>query len=248
MEKKRKPKEIDIIYEDDYIVAVNKEAGMLTIPDRYSNDQPNLKTSLERKYNEIFIVHRLDKFTSGTIVFCKTADAHQAFSTLWMEREIQKIYVAICEGNPIFTEKMINEPIREHGTKKGQFTVGKVGKPSRTQIKIREKFKTYSLVEADLLTGRTHQIRVHLKHIGLPIVADAMYGQSPQFFLSSIKRKKFNLKKDHDEIPIMSRQALHAEQLNFEHPFTNEKITLSSGIPKDMRATLNQMRKWNKLR
>lgn len=240
-------KKLDVIFEDEYIIVINKEAGMLSIPDRYSTDLPNLQSLIQKELSGIYTVHRIDKNTSGAVIFCKSEESHLAFSKLWEEKEITKKYLAISEGNVSFQEKLINQPIREHGTKKGQYTVGKGGRPSQTKIRIIEKFKTYSVVEANLLTGRTHQIRVHLKHIGLPIIADDTYGSSDQFFLSSIKKRKFNLKKYEEEQPIMRRQALHAHSLHFIHPFTSKEKTIEAPLPKDMRATLNQLRKWNRL-
>ena len=121
----------------------------------------------------------------------------------------------------------------------------KRGKASMTSYKTLEVFKHYALLEANIHTGRTHQIRVHMKHLGHPLAVDALYSNKSQLFLSEIKRKKFKLKKNAEERPILYRIPLHAYQLSFKHPISKQPIAFESPLPKDMRAVLNQLRKWN---
>jgi 23S rRNA pseudouridine1911/1915/1917 synthase len=121
----------------------------------------------------------------------------------------------------------------------------KRGKPSVTEYRVVEDFTHFSLIEAVILTGRTHQIRIHFKHLGHPLAVDALYANKEELYLSEIKRKRFNLKKNTDERPLLTRVPLHAHSLRLNHPITNELIEVNSEVPKDMRAILSQLRKWN---
>jgi 23S rRNA pseudouridine955/2504/2580 synthase/23S rRNA pseudouridine1911/1915/1917 synthase len=205
-----------ILEEDESLVAINKPSGLLTIPDR-EGKEISLKQLLKNKYGEIFTVHRLDKDTSGVVVFAKSEGAHKQLSQLFEGRETTKIYNGFVLGSPFQKSGTINEPIAEHPVKKGLMTVYKKGKESITEYEALENFKLYSWMQFRILTGRTHQIRVHMKHVGHPIVCDELYGDGKPVYISSIKRKKFNLSKDaEEERPILSRLALHALQLKFE--------------------------------
>lgn len=230
-----------IIQEDEDLVAINKPAGLLTIPDR-EGKETSLKQILKNKYGEIFTVHRLDKETSGIVVFARQENAHKQLSQLFEARETDKIYNGFVLGAPFQKSGEINEPIAEHPVKKGLMTVYKKGKESITEYEVIETFKLYSWMQFRILTGRTHQIRVHMKHLGHPIVCDELYGDGKPVFISSIKRKKFNLSKDEEaERPILSRLALHASQLKFQ---LNDKLyDLDAELPKDLRALLQQLHK-----
>ena len=230
-----------ILEEDENLVAINKAAGLLTIPDR-EGKEVSLKQLLKIKYGEIFTVHRLDKETSGIVIFAKNEETHKQLSQLFEARETDKIYNGFVLGSPFQEAGVINEPIAEHPVKKGLMTVYKKGKESITEYEVLENFKLYSWVQFRILTGRTHQIRVHMKHLGHPIVCDELYGDGKPVFISSIKRKKFNLSKDEEaERPILSRLALHASRLKFE---LNIKLyELEAELPKDLRALLQQLRK-----
>lgn len=230
-----------IIEEDESVVAVNKPSALLTIPDR-AGKEISLKQILKSKYGEIFTVHRLDKDTSGIVVFAKTTEAHKELSQLFEARESIKIYNGFVMGSPSDKSGIINEPIAEHPSKKGLMTVYKKGKESITEYEVLENFKLYSWMQFKILTGRTHQIRVHMKHLGHPIVCDELYGDGKPVFISSIKRKKFNLSKNEEsEKPILSRLALHSSQLKFQ--LFNKKYSLEAPLPKDLRALLNQLNK-----
>lgn len=230
-----------IIEEDENLVAINKPSGLLTIPDR-AGKEISLKQILKNKYGEIFTVHRLDKDTSGIVVFAKNGEAHKQLSQLFEARETIKIYNGFVLGSPFQKSGIINEPIAEHPIKKGLMTVYKKGKESITEYEVLENFKLYSWMQFRILTGRTHQIRVHMKHLGHPIVCDELYGDAKPVFISSIKRKKFNLSKDVEaERPILSRLALHSSQLKFE--LFNKNYALETELPKDLRALLQQLHK-----
>lgn len=234
-----------VLLEDEHLIVAEKDSGLLTIPDRYRADIPNLYNKLYEEYGEVFIVHRLDKGTSGLVCFAKTREAHRLLNAQFEAREPEKLYYAIVQGVPFEKSGVIDAGLT--ASKEGGMHVDiKRGKPSVTEYKVVEAFSRFALVEAKILTGRTHQIRVHLKHIGYPLAVDAKYAQKEELYLSEIKRKKFNLKKATEERPLLSRMPLHAHQLTFKHPITQEKIHVQSELPKDMRAILNQLRKWDK--
>jgi len=230
-----------ILSEDDNIIAINKPSGLLTIPDREGKDI-SLKQILKGKYGDIFTVHRLDKDTSGIVVFAKNEAAHKELSQLFEARETVKIYNGFVLGTPFQKSGTINEPIAEHPTKKGLMTVYKKGKESITEYEVLENFKLYSWMQFHILTGRTHQIRVHMKHLGHPVVCDELYGDGKPVYISSVKRKKFNLSKEAEsERPILSRLALHSAKLEFL--LTGKPYKLQAEPPKDLRALLQQLRK-----
>lgn len=230
-----------ILEEDENLVVINKPPGLLTIPDREGKEL-SLKQVLKNKYVDIFTVHRLDKETSGVVVFAKNEKTHKQLSQLFEARETLKIYNGFVLGLPSEKSATINEPIAEHPVKKGLMTVYKKGKESITEYEVLENFKLYSWMQFKILTGRTHQIRVHMKHLGHPIVCDELYGDGKPVFISTIKRKKFNLSKDEEtERPILSRLALHASLLTF--PLNNKTYRLEAELPKDLRALLKQLRK-----
>ncbi|WP_447640268.1 MULTISPECIES: RluA family pseudouridine synthase [Chitinophagaceae] len=230
----------DIILADEHIIAVNKPAGMLSIPDR-ANTQPSLKAALQQQYGDIFVVHRIDRPTSGLIIFARNAEVHKALSALFLSREMSKKYIAIINGTLYPENGTIDAPIAEHPAKNGTMVVHSKGKASVTDYKTIEKFPLFSLVEYRIHTGRTHQIRVHTKHLGHSIVGDEVYGDGKPVLVSQI-RKDFKLSKTSDEEqPILARLALHSYQMDFT--LMGKAYHLEAPLWKDMRATLQQLRK-----
>lgn len=231
----------EIVFENESFVAINKPAGLLSIPDR-EQTQTSLKDILLEKYGTIFTVHRLDKDTSGIIIFAKTEDAHKYFSNLFEERKIEKYYQGLVHGIPAAKKGTIDAPIAEHALQKGLMVVHRRGKPSITDYDVIQEHKSFSLVQFQLHTGRTHQIRVHCKNIGHPLACDELYGDGKPVLLSSIK-KKFKLSKhDEEERPMLNRLALHSYRLKFTD-VDGKIIDLEAELPKDIRALLNQLQK-----
>ncbi|MEO7922984.1 MAG: RluA family pseudouridine synthase [Chitinophagaceae bacterium] len=228
-----------IIFETDDLVAINKPAGLLSIPDR-EGKEISLKVLLKEKYGEIYTVHRLDKDTSGLIVFAKNENTHKFLSRQFEERQTIKIYQGLVTGSLPDKTGSINSPIAEHPAHNGTMIIHRNGKESLTEYEVMADFGIYSLVQFRIHTGRTHQIRVHMKETGHSIVCDQLYGDGKPVLVSSLK-SRFKLSKDEEEEkPILKRLALHSFQLEFSAP-NGETIKLEAPLPKDMRATLQQL-------
>jgi len=231
---------LDIIYENDEFIAVNKPSGLLTIPDR-EQTQRSLKEILIEKYGSIFTVHRLDKETSGIVIFAKNESTHKYLSGLFENRQIQKYYLGIVLGN-LTDSGSIDAPISEHPLHKGLMNVHKNGKASLTSYEVLEANKNYSLVSFQLHTGRTHQIRVHAKHIGHPLACDPLYGDGKSVLLSSIKKKYKPGKHDDEERPMIGRLALHSYKLVFTDQDETKREFIAE-MPKEFRALMQQLKK-----
>ena len=216
---------LDILYEDDHIIAINKPRGMVVHPGAgnprgtlvnallyHTKSLPESSTPLRPG-----IVHRLDKETSGVIIAAKTEIAHAKLIELFKERKMAKQYLAICENTP--PEGVVSLPIARHPVKRKEMCVHEQGKEAITDIEVLDKTGKFSLVLLKPKTGRTHQLRVHLKALRAPIVGDKIYG---------------NAKKD---APHM---LLHAYKLNFIHPFSGKEIVLEAPIPKEFLFSLEK--------
>ena len=233
-----------IVFENDDLIALNKPSGLLSIPDRQGKEI-SLKILLKEKYGNIFTVHRLDKDTSGLIVFAKNETTHKHLSLQFEGRQTKKIYQGLIIGSLMETQGSIDSPIAEHPALNGTMIIHRNGKESLTDYEVLEDFGVYTFVEFRIHTGRTHQIRVHMKDIGHPIVCDELYGDGKPILVSSLK-SKFKLSKDvEEEKPILNRLALHAFQLTFAD-FNGNPVELEAPLPKDMRATLQQLAKRKK--
>lgn len=212
---------LDILFEDEYLIAVNKPVGMVVHPapghpkDTFVNALLYHCSGLRSQEGiRPGIVHRLDKDTSGVLLAAKTQQAHAQIVAQFMERNVRKDYLAICVGTP--KEGLIDAPIKRHPVHRKEMAVCPEGKEAKSLCKILGKSEQLSLVEIQLLTGRTHQIRVHLKHIGCPVLGDAVYG-------SASANKRFQVE----------RQLLHAYRLEFVHPMTKAPIQISAPVPQD---------------
>ena len=235
-------KGFSVIFENEDFLAINKEPGMLTIPDRHDDTQLSLYKSLNQQNGKIFIVHRLDRDTSGLMLFAKNETAHKYFSQLFEQRNIQKKYLGIVRGSMPSKTGSINEPIAEHPVKKGMMTISKKGKASLTNYEVLEDYGIYSLVQFEIQSGRTHQIRVHTKSIGHPIICDEIYGDGKPVLLSSFKKKYKLSQHDLEERPIINRLALHSASLHFKDIHQKE-FFIEAPLPKDMKALLQQLKK-----
>lgn len=224
-----------IVYEDDDFVVVNKPPFLSTLSDR--NEKANL-LALAREYVETAqVCHRLDKDTSGVLAIAKNPEAYRHMSIQFETREVTKIYHAITDGIHNFKEVLVDLPILKQDD--GVVKISKrEGKPAQTYFTSLESYKLHTLVECKPITGRMHQIRIHLSTLNASITGDEAYGGKP-FYLSSVKRG-FNLKKQTEEQPIMKRMALHARALTFVD-LKGAARTVEAPYPKDIQALLRQL-------
>lgn len=211
-----------IIHEDDRLIVLDKPAGLSVLPDGWEKESQYLVRLLEDRYGKIYVVHRLDKITSGVIVFARDAETHRALNIQFENHEAQKTYHAIVEGNPKWEEKVAKHPLRANvGHKHRTMVDDKRGKPSETRFRVIKRYQARTeqgrseaaLVEAKPMTGRTHQIRVHAYALGHPLVEDVLYGS-----------------RDRYGIP---RPMLHAQTLSLIHPTTKERVKFSAPHPGD---------------
>ena len=227
---------LDVVFEDDHIVVVNKPRGMAVHPG-VGNPTGTLVNALVARYPNLSgiagvmrpgIVHRLDKDTTGLLVVAKTNDAHLGLTRQLKERTIRRIYWAIVRGRPAADEGLIDAPIGRHPTDRLRMAVVAGGRPAVTRFRVLERFDHYSLLQVQLETGRTHQIRVHMAYIGHPIAGDPVYGAGR----GSKARGELGL----------PAQALHARELAFTHPVLGHPMHFTAPPPADMERALALLR------
>lgn len=218
---------MQIIHVDEHILILNKPAEIPVLPDGWEKDSPYLVKMLEEEFGNpstgsgqrLWVVHRLDKITSGVMVFAREAESHRALNMQFENHEVEKVYHAIVEGNPRWEEKTAKHPLRVNvGHKHRTVVDDRNGKPSETRFRLRKLYQSSALVEAMPTTGRTHQVRVHAKALGHPLVGDVLYGAA--------------------ESKIIARPALHAWSLTFTHPITHERLTFKAEYPQDFATAL----------
>ncbi len=233
---------IKILHKETGFVIIEKPAGVLSIPDRFDENRPNVLSILGKQLNtKVFTVHRLDFNTSGLMIFALDRENHQYFNQLFQTNNIQKTYLTIVEGKPE-VKHSIDLRIRENKAKKGLMETHISGKEAFTSFEKIEQFKGLALLKVNIKTGRTHQIRVHLSSIGYPVLADQQYGSKKLISLKHLK-PKFN----GEAKPLIKRMALEAHSISFIHPKTNEITQFENELSKDFSVCLKLLRKWGKL-
>jgi 23S rRNA pseudouridine1911/1915/1917 synthase len=232
---------IQVIYEDDDYLVVDKPSGVPVLPDRSKDALPDIRSTLEPVKGKLWVVHRIDRDTSGLLVMARNAEAHRHLNMQWEGRTVRKEYYAIVQGTPLENPAQIEVPILALPNKNIS-TVDPAGKPAVTLIKVEASFRHYSLLRIRLLTGRRHQIRVHMAYAGNPLMVDALYAAKEQFFLSEIKKK---YKSSGEEQPLINRLTLHATLLEFEHPTEQRSFMVESPLPKDMAVVVKQLERWD---
>ncbi len=247
--------EIPVLYDDAHLLALDKPAGLLTSPDRYDPERPNLMKLLhkaieeqkpwvrERKVSYLANAHRLDFETSGVVLLARSKPVLVAVANLFGSEKPVKEYCALVQGTPTEEAFEIDARLAPHPVRVGLVRVDpKRGKRSRTLVQIEEMFEGWSFLRCRPLTGRTHQVRAHLRHAGFPIVGDKLYGGKP-LLLSKLKTD-YHLKPGREERPLMARVALHAQKLSLTHPITGTPLEIEAPIPKDLQVALKYLRKF----
>lgn len=247
--------EIPVLFEDEHLLALDKPSGLLTSPDRYDPNRPNLMKLLhaaiadnkpwvrERNLTYLSNAHRLDFETSGIILLAKSKPVLVELANLFGSEKPVKKYITLVRGEPLEERFEVDAKLAPHPVKLGMMRVDpKQGKKSKTLFSVLEKFSRYALLRCEPLTGRTHQIRAHLRHAGLPIVGDQLYGGKP-LWLSAIK-PNYRLKPGKEERPLIARVALHAEQLELVHPVTSQPISITAPWPKDLTVAVKYLRQF----
>jgi 23S rRNA pseudouridine1911/1915/1917 synthase len=234
---------IDILFQNDDFIAVDKHPGVTVIPERFNNEQVSLNKMAEIAIGQkLWVVHRLDRDTSGVVIFAKNEAAHKHVSLQFQEHTVGKFYVGLVHGRMEQKSGRIETPIVEHPTIKGKMTVAKKGKLSVTDFNVVEEWPLHTLLQYQIHTGRTHQIRVHSHYLGHAIVCDNLYGNGTPFLLSQIKKNYKLSNNELEEKPLLARLALHAYKCIFLDMQGNE-IIVESPLPKDINACIKQLDK-----
>jgi 23S rRNA pseudouridine1911/1915/1917 synthase len=244
---------VGIVYEDAHLAVIDKPAGLAVhaAPDQSSYTLVNALLYHLSDLSSIGgeerpgIVHRLDKDTSGVLLVAKNDFAHNALARQFKDRTIHKTYLAIVRGETPDWEGHIELPLGKSytHTKKQMVRTDGTGREAVTDYRILEKYRGYALVEVYPHTGRTHQIRVHLASLRLPVACDKLYGREKRICLSDLKDQEHSK----DEPPIIERQALHAASISFRHPLTREDMAFSAGLHKDMHHLLKGLERYRNL-
>jgi 23S rRNA pseudouridine1911/1915/1917 synthase len=236
---------LNIVYEDEAIIVINKPAGMVVHPAPGNADKTLVNALLFHCHDlsglggvlRPGIVHRLDKDTSGLIVAAKSDEAHRQLSAQFEKHEVQKKYLALVWGNTKDKQGEIVKPVGRHTIdRKKMSTNTKRGKEAITFWKVIERFDVATLLEVEIKTGRTHQIRVHLSDLRYPIIGDAVYGNATNR-MRDIANPALKA-----QIKAFNRQALHAAHLSFIHPLTGKRVEFNADMPKDLADLCAQLR------
>jgi 23S rRNA pseudouridine1911/1915/1917 synthase len=241
--------DLDILYEDDGMVVVNKPAGMVVHPAR-GNWTGTLTSALTYRFQSLSdiggptrpgIVHRLDRETSGVIVVAKTNAFHLHLAEQWHDREVEKEYLAITAGVLDRDRDLIDAPIGKHPFQREKMAIRdrhESSRPATTFYEVLGRYRRFSIVKAQPKTGRTHQIRVHMEHIGCPILCDRLYGGHSEITRSQLLGAKPAV----GEPPLLARHALHASRLKLRHPKTNQMIEFTAPLAPDLQEVIAVLR------
>ena len=228
-----------ILYQDTSLIAVDKPAGIAVIPGRGEPPESCLKAVVELELKEreggatrLWVVHRLDRDVSGVLVFARNAAAHRELSMAFEHAQVAKSYWALVEGVVKDDEGLIDLPLRTGGHGGKTVVDPRLGKDSRTRYRVRQRFPAYTVLEAEPLTGRTHQIRVHLRALGHPLAVDRRYGKRAVLHASELSGRP----PLPGEAPLVSRATLHAERLVL--PRGEDKLVLTAPLPGELAAAL----------
>lgn len=249
--------EIAVLFEDEQLLALDKPAGLLTSPDRLAPERPSLMTLLhegiaagkpwasQRNLSYLANAHRLDFEISGVLLLAKNKPALVALADQFGSEKRVRKYLALTQGVPPDEQFVLDQKIAPHPLKPGQMRIdSRHGKKSKTEFSVLEKFSRWSLLRCIPLAERPHQIRLHLSHVGCPVVGDEAHG-GKKLWLSRLKRD-FRLKPGHEERPLISQASLHLEELDLLHPITQKSLSIKSEWPKDLRVALKYLRLYAK--
>lgn len=232
---------VPVIWIDEHIIVIDKPPGLLSIPDGYDPAAPHVKSVLSQRYDPLWIVHRLDRDTSGVMVLARSASAHRRLNTQFQERHVKKVYIALVVGDPAWDSKVIDQPLKENVGRQHRTVIDfKNGKPSITLLQILDRFGNYCLVEASPETGRRHQIRAHLSAEGFPIACDSLYGTESAIYQSDI-HPNFSVELHSGEL-VMDRPGLHARSIEFDHPINDKRARFEAPYPHDLKLILDILR------
>lgn len=239
-----RPLPIAVLHQDEHLLILDKPAGAVTVAARgeISVSQVAISRGVVAPDEPFRVVHRLDRDTSGVQVYARTLDAQRALSALFEERRVQKLYLALVSGYVAREEGEIDLPLLND--KSGTFAKvdRRRGRPAVTHYRILERLAGHTLLECMPLTGRLHQIRVHLASIGHPLAVDPRYGGGQAVLLSRVK-SGYRPSSRHAELPLIARLTLHAQRIAFEHPAADGLLTVEAPLPRDFSTALKQLRK-----
>lgn len=230
---------LNVIYEDDELIVVNKPAGLVVHP-AAGIQSGTLANALAFHFDQLStkagairpgIVHRIDKDTSGLLVIAKTETAHESLSDQFRAREVFKSYVALVHGVMESEKGRIEQPLARDPRNRTRMAIVRGGRGALSLYRVRRRYDRFTLVDVEIKTGRTHQIRVHLSSLKHPVVGDVVYGEGRD---NSLRDPKLRA-----EIRKLSRQFLHAEQLGLRHPATGESLRFNAPLPPDLQQLLN---------
>lgn len=227
-----------ILFEDEDYIVINKPPFLATLDERFGGAQ-NILRLARQHYDDIQACHRLDKETSGSLALAKNPEAYRHLSMQFENREVKKVYHAAAWGVHHYEGLRVDRSIET--TTKGKARLAYKGKPAVTLVRTLEAFARHTLLECQPITGRMHQIRLHLAYLQAPIIGDTMYG-GEDLYLSTLK-KKFNMKEGEEEQPFIKRFALHAAQLTFAK-LSGESVTVEAPYPKDFRVLVDTLRQY----